>query len=101
MSGVEKKGEAKEAKEENTMLGPRAKEGEHVYAVAHIYASFNDTFVHVSSGPLQARGARRGRSSGARALASAGARTWTRRADGRGRAAKVPRGGERLTATPR
>ena len=49
MSGVEKKGAAAaEAKEENTLLGPRAKEGELVYAVAHIFASFNDTFVHVT-----------------------------------------------------
>ena len=48
MSGVEKKGEVKEAKEENTQLGPRAKEGELVFGVAHIYASYNDTFVHVT-----------------------------------------------------
>jgi len=27
---------------------PRIKEGEHVFGVAHIYASFNDTFVHVT-----------------------------------------------------
>lgn len=29
-------------------LGVQAKEGEYVFAVAHIYASFNDTFVHVT-----------------------------------------------------
>lgn len=29
-------------------LGPQAKEGENVFGVAHIYASFNDTFVHVT-----------------------------------------------------
>jgi len=29
-------------------LGVQAKEGENVFAVAHIYASFNDTFVHVT-----------------------------------------------------
>jgi small subunit ribosomal protein S14e len=29
-------------------LGPQVKEGENVFGVAHIYASFNDTFVHVT-----------------------------------------------------
>lgn len=29
-------------------LGPQALEGENVFAVAHIFASFNDTFVHVT-----------------------------------------------------
>ena len=29
-------------------LGPTVKEGELVFAVAHIYASFNDTFLHVT-----------------------------------------------------
>ncbi|WP_369335288.1 30S ribosomal protein S11, partial [Natrialba sp. PRR66] len=29
-------------------LGPQAKEGELIFAVAHIYASFNDTFVHIT-----------------------------------------------------
>jgi len=28
--------------------GPRVKEGENVFGVAHIYASFNDTFVHIT-----------------------------------------------------
>lgn len=28
--------------------GPQAREGELVFGVAHIYASFNDTFVHVT-----------------------------------------------------
>jgi len=28
--------------------GPRVKEGEQVFGVCHIYASFNDTFVHVT-----------------------------------------------------
>ncbi|KAF9235478.1 hypothetical protein BU15DRAFT_89573 [Melanogaster broomeanus] len=33
--------------EENTVsLGPQVAEGELVFGVAHIYASFNDTFVH-------------------------------------------------------
>ncbi len=29
-------------------LGPQALEGENVFGVAHNYASFNDTFVHVT-----------------------------------------------------
>jgi len=29
-------------------LGPQVREGEMVLGVAHIYASFNDTFVHVT-----------------------------------------------------
>ncbi|KAI8902566.1 ribosomal protein S11-domain-containing protein [Globomyces pollinis-pini] len=33
---------------ENTQLGPQAREGEEVFGVAHIFASFNDTFVHVT-----------------------------------------------------
>ncbi|KAJ3521881.1 hypothetical protein NM688_g8958 [Phlebia brevispora] len=37
------------AKEEATVsLGPQVAEGELVFGVAHIYASFNDTFVHVT-----------------------------------------------------
>eukprot|EP00873_Tetraselmis_striata_P017201 jgi/Tetstr1/437465/TSEL_026144.t1 len=35
-------------KEENVALGPNAREGELVFGVAHIFASFNDTFVHVT-----------------------------------------------------
>lgn len=34
--------------EENVTLGPSTREGELVYGVAHIFASFNDTFVHVT-----------------------------------------------------
>ena len=34
--------------EEKVALGPQAIEGENVFGVAHIYASFNDTFVHVT-----------------------------------------------------
>lgn len=42
-----KKGKA--PKEETTVqLGPQVAEGELVFGVAHIYASFNDTFVHVT-----------------------------------------------------
>jgi len=33
---------------EETSLGPKVREGEEVFAVAHIYASFNDTFVHIT-----------------------------------------------------
>lgn len=33
---------------ERTNFGPKVKEGEQVFGVAHIYASFNDTFVHVT-----------------------------------------------------
>ncbi|MBW0487312.1 hypothetical protein O181_027027 [Austropuccinia psidii MF-1] len=44
-----KKG-AKVAKDEttNVALGPLVREGELVFGVAHIFASFNDTFVHVT-----------------------------------------------------
>jgi len=39
----------KETKEEvQVSLGPQVKEGELVFGVAHIYASFNDTFVHIT-----------------------------------------------------
>merc|ERR1711990_50825 len=31
-----------------TYVGPNAREGELVFGVAHIFASFNDTFVHVT-----------------------------------------------------
>ena len=34
--------------EENVSLGPAVREGETVFGVAHIFASFNDTFVHVT-----------------------------------------------------
>ncbi len=30
------------------VLGPQAEEGENVFGVAHIFASFNDTFIHVT-----------------------------------------------------
>ncbi|KZT03695.1 uncharacterized protein LAESUDRAFT_683551 [Laetiporus sulphureus 93-53] len=39
----------KAPKEESAVsLGPQVAEGELVFGVAHIYASFNDTFVHVT-----------------------------------------------------
>jgi ribosomal protein S11 len=34
--------------QENVTIGPAARDGEHVFGVAHIFASFNDTFVHVT-----------------------------------------------------
>merc|ERR1712124_108156 len=33
---------------EAVTLGPQVREGEHVFGVVHIFASFNDTFVHVT-----------------------------------------------------
>ncbi|EMR08778.1 40S ribosomal protein S14 [Pneumocystis murina B123] len=33
---------------EQTSVGPQIKEGELVFGVAHIFANFNDTFVHVT-----------------------------------------------------
>ncbi|KAI8817507.1 putative 40S ribosomal protein RPS14 [Fimicolochytrium jonesii] len=33
---------------ENIKLGPQVREGENVFGVAHIFASFNDTFVHIT-----------------------------------------------------
>ncbi|TVU00171.1 hypothetical protein EJB05_24433 [Eragrostis curvula] len=38
----------REPKEETVTLGPTVREGEHVFGVAHIFASFNDTFIHVT-----------------------------------------------------
>ncbi|XP_065831200.1 small ribosomal subunit protein uS11 [Oscarella lobularis] len=38
----------KEKKPEVVQLGPQVAEGENVFGVAHIFASFNDTFVHVT-----------------------------------------------------
>ncbi|ESK91358.1 40s ribosomal protein s14 [Moniliophthora roreri MCA 2997] len=39
----------KAPREETTVsLGPQVAEGEKVFGVAHIFASFNDTFVHVT-----------------------------------------------------
>ena len=35
-------------KQEQVSLGPQIAEGELNFGVAHIYASFNDTFVHVT-----------------------------------------------------
>ncbi|KAB2090251.1 hypothetical protein ERO13_A03G101300v2 [Gossypium hirsutum] len=38
----------REPKEETMTLGPAVRDGEHVFGVAHIFASFNDTFIHVT-----------------------------------------------------
>ncbi|XP_010272482.1 PREDICTED: 40S ribosomal protein S14-like [Nelumbo nucifera] len=38
-----------EPKEENVTLGPTVREGENVFGAAHIVASFNDTFIHVTN----------------------------------------------------
>uniref|UniRef100_A0A7S1LXA0 40S ribosomal protein S14 n=3 Tax=Alexandrium catenella TaxID=2925 RepID=A0A7S1LXA0_ALECA len=38
----------REAVQAEVTLGPQLREGEVVFGVAHIYASFNDTFVHVT-----------------------------------------------------
>lgn len=40
-----KKAAAQPQQQENIQLGPNAREGENVFGVAHIFASFNDTFV--------------------------------------------------------
>ncbi|URD75110.1 Ribosomal protein S11 [Musa troglodytarum] len=45
MSGRKK---TREPKEDNVTLGPAVREGEQVFGVAHIFASFNDTFIHVT-----------------------------------------------------
>ena len=34
--------------EEVVTLGPKVADGENVFGVAHVYASFNDTFIHVT-----------------------------------------------------
>eukprot|EP00168_Porphyra_purpurea_P003404 TRINITY_DN1401_c0_g1_i1.p2 TRINITY_DN1401_c0_g1~~TRINITY_DN1401_c0_g1_i1.p2 ORF type:complete len:161 (+),score=17.27 TRINITY_DN1401_c0_g1_i1:28-483(+) len=36
------------APKEEVDIRPKVQEGEHVFGVAHIFASFNDTFVHVT-----------------------------------------------------
>ncbi|KAI3821553.1 hypothetical protein L1987_09121 [Smallanthus sonchifolius] len=42
------KRKTREPKEDNVTLGPATREGELVLGVAHIFASFNDTFIHVT-----------------------------------------------------
>merc|ERR1712065_13645 len=43
-----KKGEASKVVEEDRSHLPNPAEGEHIFGVAHILASFNDTFIHVT-----------------------------------------------------
>merc|ERR1712038_744561 len=43
-----RKGKKEKVDEVQVQLGSGVKEGEEVFGVAHIYASFNDTFVHVT-----------------------------------------------------
>lgn len=43
-----RKGQKAQKEETVVQLGPQVEEGENVFGVAHIYASFNDTFVHVT-----------------------------------------------------
>ncbi|GMF24635.1 unnamed protein product [Phytophthora lilii] len=45
---VQSKKTATKEVEEVVRVGPTLKEGEQVFGVAHIFASFNDTFVHVT-----------------------------------------------------
>lgn len=42
------KRKGKKVEEENIKIGPQVAEGVNVFGVAHIFASFNDTFVHVT-----------------------------------------------------
>lgn len=42
------KRKTKEPKVETVTLGPSVREGEQVFGVVHIFASFNDTFIHVT-----------------------------------------------------
>lgn len=43
-----RKGTKAQKEETVVQLGPIVEDGENVFGVAHIYASFNDTFVHVT-----------------------------------------------------
>ncbi len=43
-----RKGKKEKTEEVQVSLGPQVREGQEVFGVAHIYASFNDTFVHVT-----------------------------------------------------
>merc|ERR1712099_183634 len=45
--GAPRKGKVQK-EETNISLGPTVKDGEEVFGVAHIFASFNDTFVHIT-----------------------------------------------------
>merc|ERR1711972_1114177 len=43
-----RKGKRENKEEVQVSLGPQVQDGENVFGVAHIFASFNDTFVHVT-----------------------------------------------------
>ena len=43
-----RKGKRENKEEVQVSLGPQVGDGENVFGVAHIYASFNDTFVHIT-----------------------------------------------------
>merc|ERR1712214_43764 len=43
-----RKGKRENKEEVQVSLGPQVGDGENVFGVAHIFASFNDTFVHVT-----------------------------------------------------
>ena len=42
---VQSRRKVREPQEENVTLGPAVRDGEHVFGVARIFASFNDTFI--------------------------------------------------------
>ncbi|CDY43745.1 BnaAnng07600D [Brassica napus] len=44
----ESRRKTREPKEETVTLGPAVRDGEQVFGVVHIFASFNDTFIHVT-----------------------------------------------------
>ena len=48
ISMAPRKGKKEKTEEVQVQLGPQVREGVEVFGVAHIYASFNDTFVHVT-----------------------------------------------------
>merc|ERR1712018_149010 len=43
-----RKGKKEKTEEVQVQLGPQVREGDEVFGVAHIFTSFNDTFVHVT-----------------------------------------------------
>jgi hypothetical protein len=55
----------REPKEENVTLGPTVREGEYVFGVAHIFASFNDTFIVSGRVPYRLSISIRGKKDGA------------------------------------
>jgi len=64
-----------------TALQPAVREGEALFGVAHIFASFNDTFVHVTdlSGRetlVRVTGAARAAGAGRRAALTGALRRW-------------------------